>query len=173
MYLIIIAIILLLGWLLLDGFVKSNPHIIANFLKKIKNYMLSALLLLLGIWLLFSGKAYLSWVGLFAFLPLLKRLALSAFYILGANFLRKKLSPMGARPNIRTTQYRITLQQAEKLLSISRDADESQIIEAYLAAKKKLSEIQKTEPDIYAEKTAQLTAARDKILFYHQQNRNS
>ena len=91
MYLILIVIVLFLVWLLLDSFVKSNPKIMAGFMKKAKWYALSAVLIILSIWLLFTGKAYLSWVGLFAFLPLIKRLFLGAVTFFASYFIRNKM----------------------------------------------------------------------------------
>ena len=175
MYLILIVIVLFLVWLLLDSFVKSNPKIMARFAKQAKWYALSAFLIILSIWLLFTGKAYLSWVGLFAFLPLMKRLFLGAVTFFASYFIRNKmrnfLGEMNHNPQMHNNA-KVSTAKAERLLGIAHDADEEEIIRAYLQAKKQLSKLRKSAPDQYQIEIATLEAARDQLLAHaaHPQN---
>ncbi len=174
MYLLIIAVVLLLLYLLLGGFSNIDSKRIASFIRGIRWYLFSFLCLLLGLWLLFTGKAYLSWVALAGLLPLLKRLLLGAFYFWGIKKVRDSINNnMGgggansrgkSGSNLRALRSNMTIPLAEKLLGVTQTDSEDEIITAYLKCKKQIAKQYKDEPDIKAQKIQELEAARDRLL---------
>ncbi|MCH9852742.1 MAG: hypothetical protein K0U45_04485 [Alphaproteobacteria bacterium] len=169
MYLLIIAVVLLLLYLLLGGFSNIDSKRISAFIKSIRWYLFSFLCLLLGLWLLFTGKAYLSWVALAGLLPLLKRLLLGAFYFWGIKKVRDTINNNmggGGNPNakLRALRSNMTIPRAEQLLGVTQAETEDEIITAYLKCKKQIAKQYKDEPDIKAQKIQELEAARDRLL---------
>ena len=147
MYLLIIAIVLLLLYLLLGGFSNIDSKRISGFIKSIRWYLFSFLCFLFGLWLLFSGKPYLSWVAFAGLLPMLKRLLLGALYFWGIKKIRDSINntmgggnPRGNRAgggsNLRALRGTMTLPRAEQLLGVTQDDTEDAIITAYLKCKK-------------------------------------
>ncbi len=182
MYLLIIAIVLLLLYLLLGGFSNIDSKRIAGFIKSIRWYLFSFLCFLLGLWLLFSGKPYLSWVAFAGLLPMLKRLLFGALYFWGIKKVRDTLNNMGNNmgggnsrgnraggggSNLRALRGTMPLPRAEQLLGVTQDESEDEIITAYLKCKKQVAKQYKDEPDIKAQKIHELEAARDRLLVKH------
>ncbi len=166
MYLIVIALTLLLAWLLLSGFAKADTGKIALFFKNIRWYLFSALCVLLGLWFVLSGKTYLSWVALIGLLPTLKRILLGALYVWGANKFRKLVSGTLADGGLGGgfKQPPLSVSKAQTLLKVSAEAEETEIINAYIARKKDIAKKYKDEPEKRAEQLHILERARDCLL---------
>ncbi len=161
MYLLVIAVILLLLYLLLGGFSNIESKRVVGFVKNVRWYVFSALCLLLGLWFTFSGKTYLSWVMFVGLLPALKRLLLGVLYFWGANKVRKLIT--GAT-STSPPPVPMNLTRAEQLLKVSADMPESKIIDAYLARKKDCAKNYQDDPELKAQKIRELEVARDYLL---------